>query len=63
MALNPKGTYRASLETNGEIHYVRGSFRDVLDWLEKNTRGLPENTYTATISPVKFLLPWERRRD
>lgn len=56
-------TYRAALNYGGEIRFCRGSLHDVITWLDKSTQGLPEDSYKASVTPVSFLLPWERRRD
>ena len=55
------GSYRASLTEKGVVRYYRGTLQDVLTWLKKQTAGKPETDFSASVSPVRFLLPWERR--
>lgn len=63
MAYKDEGNYRGAFTKNGEVRYVRGTLQEVLEWLQRVTKGVPDKDYTATVTPVRFLLPWERRRD
>lgn len=53
-------TYRAALLCQGVMEYRRGHLAPVLKWVQERTAGMIPGSYRVTITPVDYLLPWER---
>lgn len=53
--------YRAALMNDDCVDYFRGHLPQVLKWAKDRTAPLRPGTYCLTITPVNYLLPWERK--
>lgn len=52
--------YRAALLTQGHVRYKRGNLDQVLKWTQGQTSALVPGSFRLTITPVTYLLPWEK---
>lgn len=54
--------YRAALLTQGHVRYKRGNLAQVLKWTQGQTSALVPGRFRLTITPVTYLLPWEKEK-
>lgn len=54
--------YRAALLTQGHVRYKRGNLALVLKWAQGQTAELVPGSFRLTITPVTYLLPWEKEK-
>lgn len=54
--------YRAALLTQGHVRYKRGNLALVLKWAQGQTAELVQGSFRLTITPVTYLLPWEKEK-
>ncbi len=54
--------YRAALLTQGQVIYKRGNLARVLKWAQGQTAELAPGRFRLTITPVTYLLPWEKEK-
>ena len=52
--------YRAALLVQGQMTYKRGNLAPVLKWAQEKVAGLVPGSFRLTITPVDYLLPWEK---
>lgn len=54
--------YRAALLIQGHVRYKRGNLARVLKWTQGQTAELVPGSFRLTITPVTYLLPWEKEK-
>ena len=54
--------YRAALLIRGHVRYKRGNLARVLKWTQGQTAELVPGSFRLTITPVTYLLPWEKEK-